>query len=165
VTPSQLKAKYEQNNPGSPFFSRAAMKFFGDSMANFGVLDHEDCGCYELIRRRPVENGLSSSHFFHRKTFERGTKESFLISLINENSVDNTLKIKNFYNLFAFKSGWKKWDTNTLERALSTAKDAGNKEIVTFFEEKLEPRQDSSEIIASFNAQNLSTSTDQTLKP
>ena len=70
-TPSQLKALMEQD-PESVFFHKDNMKFFGDTMANFGLrqpIKVEDIYgntrlAYELYRKRPVKKGLDSSSWF-----------------------------------------------------------------------------------------------------
>lgn len=76
MTPSELK--YNVEKTGSNFFSRDSMKFFGDTMANYGVSsatvtenDDEVTECWELYRRRPVKHGLNSSAYFCKKTFRR----------------------------------------------------------------------------------------------
>lgn len=63
---------------GSHFFDRKTMKFFGDTMANYGIVEttvntwtQEDVPVYELYRKRPVKHGLTESAYFHRDTFER----------------------------------------------------------------------------------------------
>lgn len=62
-TSSDLKYIYQQNNPNGHFFDRKTMKFFGDTMRNFGVRRTED-GNIELYRRKPVMHGLQKSHYF-----------------------------------------------------------------------------------------------------
>ena len=71
-TPSDLKYEYERIKGASGhFFDRATMRFFGDTMKNYGV---RDCGKWvELFRRRSVKHGLNSSTYFHKKTM-RETK-------------------------------------------------------------------------------------------
>lgn len=69
MTASELKYLHETNNPNSHFFSRATMKFFGDTMKNYGVKAHPDY--YELWRKHPVKHGLKESAYFHKKTFKR----------------------------------------------------------------------------------------------
>ena len=71
MTPSELKQKYLEHNPGGFFFERATMKFFGDSMKNYGVRDYGEY--WELRRKRPVKYGLTLSHYFHKSTFEHST--------------------------------------------------------------------------------------------
>lgn len=79
--------KYEVEKTGSNFFSRESMKFFGDSMKNYGVRkttvqsnydendNYTDNGVmvevYELYRRRAVKHGLTKSAYFHAVTFQR----------------------------------------------------------------------------------------------
>jgi hypothetical protein len=70
------------------------MKFFGDTMRNYGVRDggtipyhFDDTGnnysdtartieVWELYRKHPVKHGLNSSAYFDKKTFRRVFKES-----------------------------------------------------------------------------------------
>lgn len=64
MTASRLKTILEYNNPESLFFSKSNMKFFGDTMSNYGV---RDCGdTWELYRKQPVKYGLQDSHFFNK---------------------------------------------------------------------------------------------------
>lgn len=60
-TSSDLKFWHEENHPESYCFSRGTMKFFGDTMRNFGVRKINNGDLYELYRRRPVKGGLQSS--------------------------------------------------------------------------------------------------------
>lgn len=73
MKPSQLKAKHLELHPDSYFFTHATMKFFGDSMRNYGV---RNAGTHwELYRKRPVKYGLCSSAWFHKETMDdTGTK-------------------------------------------------------------------------------------------
>ena len=58
------------------FFTRSTMKFFGDTMANFGLRqpatltkrDGSQVQAFELTRRHPVKHGLQSSHWFDAET-------------------------------------------------------------------------------------------------
>jgi len=70
MTPSELK--YETRKTSPYFFTRKTMKFFGDSMKNYGVRKVEIDGkkLWELWRKKPVKCGLQNSHYFDRKTFE-----------------------------------------------------------------------------------------------
>ena len=68
MTPAELKRQHEIHCPDSHYFDRDTMRFFGDTMSNYGVIMHEDC--YELRRRRPVKHGLRSSTYFDKNTFE-----------------------------------------------------------------------------------------------
>jgi hypothetical protein len=70
MTASELKCLYERNNPGGHFFDMDTMRFFGDTMRNFGVRDGgqvdtlttqgitKGVGVWELYRKRPVKCGL-----------------------------------------------------------------------------------------------------------
>lgn len=84
-TASALKAFVEEYNPNSKFFSRPAMKFFGDTMQNYGVrrVTGTDCSgvpmdAFELYRRKPVHCGLQTSAYFCPVTFRQlpGFKEN-----------------------------------------------------------------------------------------
>lgn len=69
-TASDLRGFIENNPSGSYFFTRKTMKFFGDSMRNFGVR-HIGDSVVELFRRRPVKHGLNKSSFW--RVSEDGT--------------------------------------------------------------------------------------------
>ena len=76
MTPSELKYRVADTEPY--FFSRDTMRFFGDSMANYGcrktvIRDKNDVEqeVYELWRKTPVKHGLQSSAYFDAKTFEQ----------------------------------------------------------------------------------------------
>jgi len=89
MTPSELKYNVEQGQDRF-FFTRDTMKFFGDTMANYGVRDggsyisHWDengnnyseerqtvVEMWELYRKHPVKMGNQSSAYFDKKTFKR----------------------------------------------------------------------------------------------
>lgn len=70
MTHSELKYQTRETEPY--FFTRDTMKFFGDTMANYGVRSAGDC--WELYRKRPVKHGLKESAFFNKITFEREFK-------------------------------------------------------------------------------------------
>lgn len=76
MTPSELKANVERT--GSQFFTRSTMKFFGDTMSNYGVREavvstwtQDNVPVYELYRRHAVKHGLNKSAYFNRETFDR----------------------------------------------------------------------------------------------
>lgn len=81
MTASDLKFCHERAQPGSYFFTRKTMSFFGDTMKNYGVRaqpvqvktysEEEPVLCWELYRRRPVKHGLSDSAFFAVDDFRR----------------------------------------------------------------------------------------------
>lgn len=80
MTPSELKAKHEQHHPESQFFARESMRFFGDTMTNYGVRavqvrvnrhSPKTIDGFELYRKRPVKHGLQSSAYFSAHTFAR----------------------------------------------------------------------------------------------
>lgn len=67
MTPSELKHLYELSNEDGHFFDRKTMRFFGDTMRNFGcalISKKDGKELYQLYRKRPVKNGLQSEHFF-----------------------------------------------------------------------------------------------------
>ena len=78
MTPSELKTSILAHDPDSHFFDRKTMKFFGDTMRNYGVRKTEIDGVavWELYRKRPVRRGLKNSAFFRvtdfQQVFERG---------------------------------------------------------------------------------------------
>jgi hypothetical protein len=80
MTPSQLRANVESRGTESHFFNQKTMRFFGDTMRNYGcrpaVIDtHTEAAVpvWELYRRRPVKNGLRSSNYFRQDSFARVT--------------------------------------------------------------------------------------------
>ena len=73
MTPSELKANILKHNPDSHCFDRKTMKFFGDTMSNYGVRKTEMDGVavWELYRKKPVKHGLKSSAFFRVTDFQQ----------------------------------------------------------------------------------------------
>ena len=67
MSPSKLKYLHKIHVPNSFFFSKDTMKFFGDTMSNYGVKSIGDY--YELYRKNPVNGNLQNSHYFHKITF------------------------------------------------------------------------------------------------
>jgi len=78
MTASRLKSLHEYHNPNTHFFDRKTMRFFGDTMNNFGVYDAgtikqmtdngiEDVEVWELHRKRPVKGGLHGHCAYFRK--------------------------------------------------------------------------------------------------
>lgn len=84
---SELKYQVELAGHESHFFSRETMKFFGDTMQNFGcretviISNYDNDGnyhengitrnVYELRRKRVVKHGLKQSAYFDKVTFRR----------------------------------------------------------------------------------------------
>ncbi len=76
MKPSELKALYERNEEGAAlFFTHDTMRFFGDTMKNYGVRKirvaekwteskPEPFEAWELYRKKPVKHGLKSSAYF-----------------------------------------------------------------------------------------------------
>ena len=78
MTPSELKSHVEQG-PDRYFFTRETMRFFGDSMRNYGVRDGgtiRTVEVWELYRKNPVKQGLTGSAYFCKATFKRVFKEA-----------------------------------------------------------------------------------------
>ena len=77
MTSSELKQLVENAGRESFFFARSTMKFFGDTMRNYGARETTirtrsgKVPVYELYRRRPVKHGLFDSAYFNRSTLER----------------------------------------------------------------------------------------------
>lgn len=71
---SQLKYNHESLNPNSFYFTRDSMRFFGDTMQNYGVRTHSDS--YELYRKQPVKHGLNNSAYFDKTSFIKLHKEA-----------------------------------------------------------------------------------------
>ena len=88
MTSSELKYLYETNEKetGKHFFTRNTMKFFGDTMSNYGVCktivnnkwDNSDSfECFKLYRKKPVKHNLQTDAFFSLKGEHLcGVKES-----------------------------------------------------------------------------------------
>ena len=73
MTPSELKTSILAHDPDSHFFDRKTMKFFGDTMRNYGVRKTEIDGVavWELYRKMLVKHGLQSSAFFRVTDFQQ----------------------------------------------------------------------------------------------
>lgn len=77
-TPSDLKYAVENSGQEPHFFTRDSMKFFGDTMRNYGIKKPTEIQtlsgpvlAFELYRRKPVKHGLDSSAYFCASTFRR----------------------------------------------------------------------------------------------
>ncbi len=87
MTPSELKHAVEAAGREPHYFTRETMRFFGDTMRNYGVRrtsvktnwtsegkwteDGERVEVWELYRKRPVKHGLQSSTYFDCETFRK----------------------------------------------------------------------------------------------
>ena len=73
MTPSELKFNIEQSGSDKYFFTRSTMRFFGDTMKNYGCCSNviNNIPVWELYRKRPVKHGLNRSSYFDKKTFKR----------------------------------------------------------------------------------------------
>jgi hypothetical protein len=78
-TASDLKHAVEEAGYSPHFFTRDTMRFWGDTMRNYGVRQPVEVEtpsgdrvmAYELFRRRPVKHGLTNSAWFCAETFRR----------------------------------------------------------------------------------------------
>lgn len=77
-TASDLKYYVEQSGNEPHFFTRSSMRFFVDTMRNYGVrkttvitLQNEAIDCWELYRRHAVKHNLTASSYFNCRTFQR----------------------------------------------------------------------------------------------
>jgi len=77
MTPSELKRNVDAT--GSNYFGRNSMKFFGDTMSNYGCRTAEirfvgttvAKEVWELYRKRPVKHGLQDSVYFEKETYKK----------------------------------------------------------------------------------------------
>ncbi len=73
MTPSELKYNIEAKSDSKLFFSRSTMKFFGDTMANYGCHSGTVNGkeAWVLTRKKAVKHGLNADAYFCKETFNR----------------------------------------------------------------------------------------------
>lgn len=78
MTASELKYRVEKAGHCPYFFSRKTMKFFGDTMRNYGVRsdkvntrNNKDIEVWALYRKKPVIHGLQDTAYFDKQTFDR----------------------------------------------------------------------------------------------
>ena len=73
MTPSQIKYEVEVAGHERHFFDRKTMKFFGDTMSNYGVrrAEIEGLAVWELYRKRPVKHNQQRSAFFRATDFQQ----------------------------------------------------------------------------------------------
>lgn len=79
-TPANLKYWHQKLDPDSNFFARDTMKFFGDTLSNYRVVNHGKL--YELQRKNPVKNGLKGSAYFTVDTLSLVVNESKIKQLL-----------------------------------------------------------------------------------
>lgn len=73
MTATELKCQVEQGFDRH-FFTRETMRFFGDTMRNYGVRHGGDISgikVWELYRKQPVKHGIQSSAYFDKETYKR----------------------------------------------------------------------------------------------
>lgn len=79
-TASELRYDVEKSGNCPYFFTRKTMRFFGDTMRNYGVRskpikiqesDGNIVECWVLYRRRPVNHGLKADTYFCTSSFQR----------------------------------------------------------------------------------------------
>lgn len=66
---TELKKQYNKLQ-GGYFFNPKTMKYFGDTMGNYKVINPKDSDYYQLSRKNAVKNGLQSSCYFHKETLK-----------------------------------------------------------------------------------------------
>lgn len=78
MTPSELAHRVSAAGYEPYFFSRDTMRFFGDTMRNYGcrqakVTDQHGTirEVWELYRKHPVKHGVQSPAYFDRGTLQR----------------------------------------------------------------------------------------------
>lgn len=78
TNPSQLKREVINAGNEPYFFAPKTMRYFGDTMRNYGVRKPveietnlgEIVKAYELFRKRPVRGGRTESSWFHADSFK-----------------------------------------------------------------------------------------------
>lgn len=79
MTPSELKYNVEASGKSPYYFTRKTMRFWGDTMRNYGVRgpyqlvnnSGEIVLVMELYRKNPVKNGIIDSAFFNALTWSK----------------------------------------------------------------------------------------------
>lgn len=73
ITASTLKYRVENRGHESHFFTRETMRFFGDTMRNYGVrfVLADGAPAWELFRRKPVKHGMRDSAYFCAREYRR----------------------------------------------------------------------------------------------
>ena len=66
-----LKYAYLEKHPDGHFFDRRTMKFFGDTMKNFGIVNQKNN--IILYRKNPVNGGRMGGFSFDRDTMNYKT--------------------------------------------------------------------------------------------
>lgn len=72
--PSVSDLAYQVTESGNLFFTKKTMKFFGDTLGNYGtrmVQQQDGSWIIELFRRKPVKHNTGSSAYFDAVTFKR----------------------------------------------------------------------------------------------
>ncbi len=76
MTPSELK--FYTRETESYYFTNKTMKFFGDTMKNYGVRSavidtykEKNVEVWELYRKCPIKYGFQSRADFNKKTFNQ----------------------------------------------------------------------------------------------
>jgi len=69
ITQYELKRLVENSGNERYFFTRKTMRFFGDTMRNYGVRDGGNV--WILYRRKAVKHGLKESAYFDKTTLKR----------------------------------------------------------------------------------------------
>ena len=68
MTLTELREQVEQGEDRL-FFDKEPMRFYGDSMSNYGVRDNGST--WELYRKQKVRFGIQESAYFDKQKFNR----------------------------------------------------------------------------------------------
>jgi hypothetical protein len=79
-TPSDLKYWQAKLGVETYFFTRDTMRFFGDTMRNYGIKNHGKV--IELLRKRPVKHGMIASAYFYADTIKRVIRDEEIAELL-----------------------------------------------------------------------------------
>lgn len=78
MTASELKYQVEEHGHEPYFFTHKTMRFFGDTMRNYGVrktivrANHEEgIEAWALYRKRAVKRGIQTTAYFRADNFKR----------------------------------------------------------------------------------------------
>lgn len=75
MTPSELRHQYQYHNKDGHFFDYSTMRFFGDTMKNYRVIDRGNC--WELARKKSVNGNLKSSTYFSKIDYDSNCNLEF----------------------------------------------------------------------------------------
>lgn len=106
MTPAELKRHLARNDNERYHFDRANMRFFGDTMRNYGVRDAGKT--WELYRKHAVKHGMKDSAHFDKETFDRVFPENEEVKIETNAGFHNDLAT---FILILSESARKRWTT------------------------------------------------------